>query len=100
MKTRTVPWILAAISLLVVAGPARSEGFGTPGVDGPIEGVYGLAAETDPNDDPDDNAAVDLAGGSPLLITGSLYLAGQALALLAGQQQDPVLTSDPVLPRR
>lgn len=46
---------------------------------------------------PDLTAALDLARHDPRprLITGSLYLVGEARALLAGEPMDPVPTADP-----
>ncbi len=45
---------------------------------------------------PDLQTALDLARPDlPRLITGSLYLVGEARALLAGDQVDPVVTADP-----
>ena len=46
---------------------------------------------------PDLAAALDLNTGDPRprLVTGSLYLVGEARALLAGDRVDPVVTADP-----
>ena len=48
-----------------------------------------------------DDLAAGLAraheAGDPILVTGSLYLVGEARALLLGEPVDPVVTAEPVL---
>jgi dihydrofolate synthase/folylpolyglutamate synthase len=57
--------------------------------------VAGLVREVEVA--PDLPAALRLAGGrDPVLITGSLYLVGEARELLLGEPGDPELTADPL----
>lgn len=52
-------WLAAALTAGTVSG-ALAAGFGTPVVDGVLDGVYGAAEAVDPSDDPQGNAPMDL----------------------------------------
>ena len=53
--------ILAAFGCMAMAVlPAQAEGFGTPVVDGVLDGVYGIAEASDPAGDGNGNANMDL----------------------------------------
>ncbi|MBU1698996.1 MAG: Ig-like domain-containing protein [Candidatus Eisenbacteria bacterium] len=60
MKHHLFILTVVSLSLVLWAGIAMAEGFGTPIVDGVLDGVYGAAEASDPSGDGNGNAPMDL----------------------------------------